>query len=90
MRIIPVPCRSDNYAYIVIDETSNKAAVVDPYDVPKVVNAAGDAGVEIVGALTTHHHNDHCGGNKVSRPFYLDRATEGIGTGIGNDPIAPV
>jgi len=89
MRIIPVPCRSDNYAYIVIDQASNKAAVVDPYDVPKVVNAASDAGVEIVGALITHHHNDHSGGNKVSRPFYLDRATEGIETGIGNDLIVP-
>ncbi len=90
MRIIPVPCRSDNYAYIVIDQSSNKAAVVDPYDVPKVISAASDAGVEIVGALTTHHHDDHCGGNKVSRPFYLDRVTEGIGTGISNYPIVPV
>lgn len=90
MRIIPVPCRSDNYAYIVIDQTSNKAAVVDPYDVPKVVSAAKDAGVEIVGALTTHHHDDHSGGNKVSRPLYLDRVTEGIRTGISNYPIPPV
>ena len=90
MRIIPVPCRSDNYAYIVIDQTSNKAAVVDPYDVPKVVSAANDAGVEIVSALTTHHHDDHCGGNKVSRSFYLWRVTEGAQTGISNNPILPV
>src|SRR5258706_4528607 len=87
---ISVPCRSHNYAYIVIDQSSNKAAVVDPYDVPKVISAASDAGVEIVGALTTHHHDDHCGGNKVSRPFYLDRVTEGIGTGISNYLIVPV
>ena len=87
MRIIPVPCRSDNYAYIVIDETSNKAAVVDPYDVHKVVDATNGAGVEIVGALITHHHDDHSGGNKAGQPFYLDCVTEGIETGISNAPI---
>src|SRR5260370_37278683 len=65
MRVIPVPCRSDNYAYIVIDQSSNKAAVLDQYDVTKVVNVAKDAGVEIVGALTTHHHINYRGDNKV-------------------------
>lgn len=90
MRIIPVPCRSDNYAYILIDQASNKAAVVDPYDVPKVISAASEAGVEIVGALTTHHHDDHSGGNKVRRPFYFDYVTEGIETGISNYLIVSV
>ena len=90
MRIIPVPCRSDNYAYIVIDQASNKAAVVDPYDVPKVISAASEAGVEIVGALTTHHHDDHSGGNKVRRPFNFDYVTEGIETGISNCLIVSV
>ena len=84
MRVIPVPCRSDNYAYIVIDQTSNKAVVVDPYNVPKVTKAARDAGAEIVGALTTHHHNDHSGGNEVSRPFSVEYMTEGIEIGISN------
>ena len=88
--IIPLPCYSDDSAYIVIDQTSNKAAVVDQYDNPEVVSAANGACVEVVGALTTHHYDDHCGGNRISRPFYLDRVTEGVGTGISNDPILPV
>ena len=65
MKVVPVPVRDDNYAYLLIDDASNKAAAIDPYDVPKVQAAAEKAGVEIVAAITTHHHFDHSGGNKV-------------------------
>jgi hydroxyacylglutathione hydrolase len=66
MKVVPVPVREDNYAYLLIDEKANKALAVDPYDVPKVQSAAQKAGVELTGALTTHHHHDHSGGNEVS------------------------
>lgn len=65
MKIVPVPVRDDNYAYILVDETSNKAAAVDPYDVGKVSAAADSLGVQIVAGITTHHHFDHSGGNEV-------------------------
>ena len=65
MRVVPVPVRSDNYAYLLIDDTTGKAAAVDPYDVPKVQAAAAKAGVQIVAGITTHHHFDHSGGNEV-------------------------
>ena len=65
MKVIPVPVRSDNYAYLLVDEGSKKAAAVDPYDVPKVVTSAQELGVEIVACITTHHHDDHSGGNQV-------------------------
>jgi hydroxyacylglutathione hydrolase len=38
---------------------------VDPFDVEKVSAAANKEGVQIIGGLTTHHHLDHSGGNKV-------------------------
>ncbi|KAF9820171.1 hypothetical protein IEO21_01604 [Rhodonia placenta] len=66
MKVIPVPVRDDNYAYLLVDEASNKAAAVDPYDVPKVQAAADKAGVEIVAGITTHHHHDHSGGNEAT------------------------
>ena len=66
MKIVPVPVRSDNYAYLLIDESSNSAAAVDPFDLKKVQSAAESEGVKIVANLTTHHHNDHSGGNNVS------------------------
>ena len=65
MQVIPVPVRSDNYAYLLVDETTKQAAAVDVYDVPKVQAAAKKAGVQIVAGITTHHHLDHSGGNKV-------------------------
>lgn len=65
MKVIPVLVRSDNYAYLLIDEESKKAAAVDPYDVPKVTSSARELGVEIVACITTHHHDDHSGGNAV-------------------------
>lgn len=65
MKVVPVPVREDNYAYLLIDETTNKAAAVDPYTVSKVKAAAEQLGVDIVAALTTHHHFDHSGGNEV-------------------------
>lgn len=63
MRVVPVPVRSDNYAYLLIDESTKKAAVVDPFDVSKVKAAAEKEGVELTALLTTHHHQDHSGGN---------------------------
>jgi hydroxyacylglutathione hydrolase len=63
MKIVPVPVRSDNYAYLLVDDATRKAAAVDPYDVPKVKAAAEKEGVELIAVLTTHHHHDHAGGN---------------------------
>lgn len=58
MKIVPVPVRSDNYAYLLISST-RKALVVDPYDVSKVLSAIEKEGLkeeDIEGVLTTHHH----------------------------------
>ena len=30
MKVIPIPVLMDNYAYLVIDEATNEAGVVDP------------------------------------------------------------
>ncbi|KAK6908142.1 hydroxyacylglutathione hydrolase [Kwoniella mangroviensis CBS 8507] len=62
MKVIPIQARSDNWMYLLID-SSKQAAVVDPYDANKISNAAKEHGVEVTSLITTHHHNDHSGGN---------------------------
>lgn len=64
MRVVTVPVRSDNQAYLLIDDETKVAAAVDPYDVGKVKAAAEKEGVKLGEHLiTTHHHEDHSGGN---------------------------
>ncbi|GAA6049603.1 hypothetical protein JCM3770_005030 [Rhodotorula araucariae] len=71
MRVIPVPCRSDNYEYLIIDEQTKTTAVVDPFDPPKLQAAAENEGVKLGQyLLTTHGHHDHAGGNDKTVQAY--------------------
>lgn len=72
MRVLPIPVREDNYAYLLIDNTSKKAAAVDPYSFDKVKAAADQYGVQIVAVITTHHHFDHSGGNEQFAKAFPD------------------
>jgi hydroxyacylglutathione hydrolase len=49
--------------YLVVDEATNEAAIVDPVEPEKVVEAVAEFGVNLSTVLTTHHHWDHAGGN---------------------------
>ncbi len=64
MRIIPVPCLKDNYAYLVVCEQTRLAAVVDPSEAPPVIEAAQREQVTVQAVWNTHHHHDHVGGNQ--------------------------
>lgn len=65
MKVLTVPVRKDNYAYVLVDEATKEAAAVDPYDVDKVKAVADGSGLKFTAVITTHHHNDHDGGNSV-------------------------
>ncbi|KAJ3316519.1 hypothetical protein HDU76_001741 [Blyttiomyces sp. JEL0837] len=63
--VIPVPVNADNYAYLLLtDSTAKTCAAVDPAEADKVLAAATKLGWKITTILTTHHHHDHCGGNE--------------------------
>ena len=64
MRVEPVPCLSDNYAYLVIDERTQVVAVVDASEPKPVLDALARVGLPLVAILSTHHHGDHVGGNQ--------------------------
>lgn len=60
MHVEPVPCLTDNYAYVVA--SNGYAVVVDPSEAAPVEAAVERLGVRLVGIWLTHHHHDHVGG----------------------------
>jgi len=64
MKIRILPALSDNYMYLVIDEKTKQAAIVDPVAPDTVLEAVNEEGVNLTKVLTTHHHWDHAGGNE--------------------------
>lgn len=65
MKIVPIPVLSDNYAYLLIDEQTNEACVVDPSEAGPVAEAVKREGVAFTTIINTHHHWDHVGGNEA-------------------------
>jgi hydroxyacylglutathione hydrolase len=63
MKVTPIPCLSDNYAYLLECERSKKAAIVDASEAEPVLSAL--AGRKIEAIYATHHHHDHVGGNEA-------------------------
>jgi len=63
MEIERLPCRTDNYVWLLREPRTGVVAVVDPADAEPVAErlAARGAGLDFI--LNTHHHGDHVGGN---------------------------
>lgn len=64
MQIHVLSALQDNYMYLIVDEATKEAAVVDPVAPDTVVDAVKKHGVKLTTVLTTHHHWDHAGGNE--------------------------
>ncbi|KAJ2663852.1 Cytoplasmic glyoxalase II [Coemansia sp. RSA 1200] len=64
MKVIAVPCLSDNYAYVLVDEKAGEVSVVDPVEPSKVIPVVEGTKLKLKTILTTHHHADHSGGNQ--------------------------
>ncbi|KAI8138128.1 beta-lactamase-like protein [Fennellomyces sp. T-0311] len=63
MKIIPIHVLEDNYSYILIDDKTKEAAVIDCVDPIKILNVVSQTGAKLTSVFVTHHHWDHCGGN---------------------------
>ena len=62
-----VPCRSDNYAYLIQEPTTGQTAVVDVPDAAPVLSALEEKGLGLDRIFLTHHHLDHVEGVDVVR-----------------------
>ncbi|KAJ3526101.1 hypothetical protein NM208_g11349 [Fusarium decemcellulare] len=58
----------NNYAYLVVDDKSKDAVIIDPANPPEVAPVLKDAiqagKINLTAIVNTHHHWDHAGGNK--------------------------
>ncbi|KAL1497730.1 hypothetical protein ABEB36_008638 [Hypothenemus hampei] len=64
MKVSVLPALSDNYMYLITDEATKEAAIVDPVNPDLVLETVQSEGVNLTKVLTTHHHWDHAGGNE--------------------------
>lgn len=62
MNVVVVPCLQDNYSYILYNEQSGEAAVVDPSEAYPVLRELEKHQLNLKAVLCTHHHGDHIGG----------------------------
>jgi len=70
MYVSPIPCLTDNYAYIINDNVSKTVAVVDPSEASPVIAFLKKQNLKLNYILNTHHHYDHIGGNAELKKLY--------------------
>jgi hydroxyacylglutathione hydrolase len=70
MLITPIPCLTDNYAYIICDKNSKTTGVVDPSEAKPIISFLKKEKLKLDYILNTHHHFDHIGGNVELKKIY--------------------
>lgn len=81
LKITPIVCRAgqmDNYAYLLRDEASGIAAVMDPSEAAPVIAECEKQGVVPAYILNTHHHFDHVEGNLELKEKYRAKVVGGM------------
>lgn len=67
VEIVTVPCRADNYAYLVRDRATERTALVDAPAAEPIVAALEARGWGLDQIWITHHHADHTEGVEALR-----------------------
>ena len=70
MQVIPISCLTDNYAYIICDDSSKTVGVIDPSEAQPIISFLEKKNLKLNYILNTHHHFDHIGGNVELKKKY--------------------
>jgi hydroxyacylglutathione hydrolase len=62
LSVTPIPAFSDNYIWLLRQDTSPDVCVVDPGDADPVIQTLERENLTLGSVLITHHHHDHVGG----------------------------
>ena len=73
LEIITIPCRTDNYAFLLHNAATGQTALVDAPEVPAIRAALDQRGWTLTDILITHHHDDHIVGVDDLRGLYAPR-----------------
>lgn len=73
LELITIPCRTDNYAFLLHDAGSGQTALIDAPEVPAIAAALDARGWGLTDILITHHHDDHIAGVDTLRDLYKPR-----------------
>lgn len=66
--IVTIPCRSDNYAWLVHDPGTGHVILIDAPDAAPIAAELDRRGWRLADILITHHHDDHVAGIADLRP----------------------
>ncbi len=70
LSVLVVPCREDNYGYILRDEATGETACIDAPEAAPLIAALDERGWGLDKILITHHHHDHVEGVEALRSKY--------------------
>ncbi len=59
LELVTVPCRSDNYAFLLHDAASGATALIDAPEAAPILAALKLRGWQLAEIFITHHHSDH-------------------------------
>ncbi len=81
-RTDPVARQMVNFVYLVGDRETGEAVVIDAaYDVAGILDVLAADGMKLTGALATHYHQDHVGGDMMGHGI------EGLRELLALDPV---
>jgi hydroxyacylglutathione hydrolase len=85
LKVTPIPCLEDNYAYL-LDDGSGELAIVDASEGGPVMSALNAARGKLTAIFATHHHHDHVGGNEQIVQRFSDVRVFGYESDRGRIP----
>jgi len=77
LQLVTIPCRTDNYAFLLHDEGSGETALADAPEAAPIIAELDRRGWRLTEIWITHHHDDHVGGVEELRDRYGARVTGG-------------